>query len=322
MRLAAIFAIALCAALVTAALSAQEAAEMPASPGMTADPALATAKEKADREAESFLEPAYILTWDKEPRLRGREPFQSVLHILDSGVAGKKTGKIQLPRTPMEEVAFAERAAALLAEAQAGLGQADYKAIDEKVDTIKQMIAVPMVTQAAKDKMAVVIKQFADFNAEYSKIRARAALAEALQLAARMQAYFDSERFGEVLSAYIELQALNDEKGLGNLEVAATAADILTRCAELERRAEIRMEFAKMNLKVDAISCFPEGRSFAIINGEVTGEGALVAPELTLAAVASGKVTFDYKGEKISQGLAAPKEGQPVGKRGKEGMTR
>jgi len=286
-----------------------------------AEASVAARGSSAAASPENIFEVAYLLTWERDPRFRGRDPFQTVLHGAGSQ-ATKKAAKLVLPRTPSEELAFAEKAASCVKEAGAALSESDFKSVQGKIDEARQMVAVAMTSQAAKDRMSDVSGQLAALEQGYAKVRARAALAESLQIAARMQAYFESERYGEVVSADVALQSLNNESGLQNPEVAGTSADVLATCAEIRRRAEVHLEFAKKELKVDAVSYFPEGRSFAIVNGEVFGEGAQIAPELMLAAVAGGKVTFDFKGEKISQGLAEPQESPAQGKRGKEGKVK
>jgi|GEM_PF-4455481 len=308
-------------AVSVAAISAAFATEGPAGQAGTAPAPAAAESAPAKAGPEGIVEVAYALTWERDPRYRGRDPFQTVLTMMDQS-AVKQVKRIAAPRTPSEESAFADRAQSLLAEAEAALDEADYATAGDRIDSVREMTTMPMVTQTAKDKMGDVSRDLAALEERYGTMRARASLAAALQLAARMQAYFETERYGEVVGADADLQALNDVKGLKNPEVAGTAALVLAKCAELKRRAEIRLEFAKQDVKVDAVSYFPEGRSFAIVNGEVLGEGALVAPELTLAAVGSGKVTFEYKGEKISRGLAEPESSWPSGKSGKEGRSR
>jgi hypothetical protein len=263
---------------------------------------------------KSIAEVAYLLTWDKDPRYRGRDPFTTVLHLVGGPTTAKRVERLALPRTPGEETAFADKAEAVLKEAQTALDEGDFAAAEEKIKTAREMVGVPVTTLSAKERLVALSKALAGVEDQFGKVRARAALVQALQLAARMQGYFESERFGEVIGTGDEIEKLNNENGLKNAEVAQTAAAVLEKCAELKRRAEVRMEFAKQELKVDAVSFFPEGRSFAIINGEVVGEGAVVAPELTLAAVSGGNVTFEYKGEKISQGLAAPEASHTEGK--------
>jgi len=290
----------ICLLTVCAAIAAEQASQQAAQP----------TQQAAGQGTGGIVEVAYVLTWEKDPRYRARDPFLTVLHSM-GGPAGVRVQRMALPRTPGEETAFAEKAAAMLEEAQAAMNESDYKAAGEKIELLREMVTVPMVTQTAKDKMATVSSALAKVEQQYGQMRARAALAEALQIAARMQAYFDTERYGEVVDADTALQALNEPAGLQNAEVAATGAEVLARCAEIKRRAVIHLEFNKKGMLVDAISYFPMGRSYAIVNGEVFEEGAELEPELTLAAVAGEAVTFKYKGEDISAGLAAPQEIRP-----------
>jgi hypothetical protein len=97
--------------------------------------------------------------------------------------------------------------------------------------------------------------------------------------------------------------ALNNDEGLKNPEVASTGSELVEKCGELARRAGIHIEFAELELKIDAVSHFPEGKSFAIVNGEVIGEGDRVAPELSVASVQGKEVYFNYKGERIALDL-------------------
>jgi hypothetical protein len=291
------------AAIAVVAVSAVIAAEV-ALPQAAAPKAPAL---QAKASPDSIFEVAYLITWEKDPRFKARDPFQTVLHTV-GGPAGKQASKLALPRTPSEEEAFIQKAASSVKEAEECLAGSDFKAVKERVELVRQMVAIPMTSQSAKEKMAEVSKELAAIETKYASMQARAALAEALQLAARMQAYFEDERYGDVLGSSARIQELDNESGLKSSEVALTAVEVLARCADLKRRAEIHLDFAKMDVKVDAVSFFPEGRSFAIVNAEVFGEGALIAPDLTLASVAGGKVTFDFKGEKIPQGLAVAKE--------------
>lgn len=260
------------------------------------------AKAQETPSPESLLGDPYMLTWEKDPRFRGREPFQTVLHSV--GGETRKSGRFDLPRTPSEETAFAAKAGSYVEEALAALEESDFKLAEDRIDTASKMAAVKLVSQAAKDKMAAVLVQLAEAEKELASVRARAALKEALEFAARMQAYFDANRHGEVVALYQSILALDDEKGLKNPEVASTAAQILKKCAALDQRARIHIEFGQMELKVDAVSHYPEGKSFAIVNGEVIGEGATVAPDLTIASVEGKTVVFKYKGESIPLLLA------------------
>jgi hypothetical protein len=252
---------------------------------------------------DKITQEPYVLTWQKDPRYRGRDPFETVLHEV-TGPAGKAAPKIAIPRTPGEEAAFTDKALTLVKEAEGALGDADYKAVKERIETLREMIAVKLVTQPAKDKMVLVTAQFGDLEKRYASIRARAALTEALQLAALMQGYFESGRYGEVITTEDKVHALDGDEGLRNPEVAATGAEVLKKVADLKRRAQIHVEFDKKEFKIDAVSHFPEGRSFAIVNGEVYGEGVSVEPELSVAQVDNNRVTFNFKGEEISLGLA------------------
>jgi hypothetical protein len=159
---------------------------------------------------------------------------------------------------------------------------------------------VELSTKTAKDRMELVLAGLKEAEERLSLMRARAALKEALEIAAKMQAYFDNDRHGEVIGLNQQLLELNDEKGLKNPEVAATGEQLVAKCEELARRANIHLEFGQMELKIDAVSHFPEGKSYAIVNGEVIGEGDKVAPELAVASVSGTDVFFDYKGERIA----------------------
>jgi len=252
---------------------------------------------------DKITQEPYVLTWQKDPRFKGRDPFLTVLHEV-TAAAGKTAPKIAIPRTPGEEMAFADKALSLIKEAEGALGDADYKAVKERIDTLREMVAIKLVTGPAQEKMAAVAVQFDELEKRYASIRARAALTEALQLAALMQGYFDSGRYGETISTEDKVHALDNEEGLRNGEVAATGAEVLKKVADLKRRAQIHVEFEKKELKIDAVSHFPAGRSFAIVNGEVYGEGVSVEPELSVAQVDNNRVTFNFKGEEISLGLA------------------
>ncbi len=314
MRLTAIILVAVCLLGMPAAANGQEATPQ----GASATTQGATAEAQTPN---GITETAYALTWEKDPRYRGRDPFQTVLTTV-GGPAGKAAVRISAPRTPAEEAAFVDSAESLVGEGESALGESDFKTAEERITATREMTTITLKNQDARAKMIEVSKRLATLEGEYNKVRARAALAKALQLAARMQAYFETERYGEVASTHLELENLNNDEGLMNPEVAGTATAVLAKCAELKRRAEIHMDFAKRDLRVDAVSHFPEGRSFAIINGEVYGQGMILEPELALAGVSGNEVTFDYKGERISQGLAEEVAGPGYGKRGKEGITR
>ncbi len=257
----------------------------------------------AVQDASSIVGDAYVLTWQKDPRYRARDPFQTVLHTTDAP-AGRKADVVALPRTPGEEAAFVARADACVKEAAAALDEADYSEAKSKIAAARQMAGVNLVTEPARAGMAEVKTGLADVEARYGEACARAALTRALQLAALMQAYFDGGRYGEVVSADAQLAELDTDEGLKSPEVAGTAQGVLARCAELKRRASIHLEFGQKDLKIDAVSYYPDGRSFAIVNGEVYGEGGIVMPELLVASVSSGTVAFSYKGEQISLGLS------------------
>lgn len=266
----------------------------PAAPAPTAE----IAKAQQTPTPESLLGEPYMLTWEKDPRAKGREPFKTVLHF--TGSETRKANTFDLPRTPSEETAFAIKAESYVEEAVAALDEADFKLAEERLETVTKMVTVQLVTQSAQDKLREVTAALTEATRVLSSMHARAALKEALELAGRMQAYFDNNRFGEVVDLHKQVLELNDEKGLRNPEVASTAEVLLAKCDELSRRAAIHLEFAQMELAVDAVSYFPQGKSYAIVNGEVIGEGGNVAPELLVAAVAVNKVIFDYKGERIA----------------------
>ncbi len=282
------------------ALSAAIAATVPTAenPGK-----VQVASAPATPTPDKLVEPPYVLTWQKDPRYRGRDPFETVLHAVDAGNV-RAVSRIAAPRTPGEEIAFVEKAAELVATGEAALEQGDYDAVKDALHPAGQMVAMKLVTQTAKDKMAVVSERYKTALAKYLSIRARLYLTEALQLATLMTAYFDSARYGDVIAAYEKMKLFDTEEGLRNPEVAATGSEILKKGAELATRAKIRIEFDKKELKVDAVSHFPEGRSYAIVNGEVYGEGVAMAPELAVSMVETNRVTFNYKGEQISLGLA------------------
>jgi hypothetical protein len=286
--------------LFASAAAAQQPVQAEKPPVQTAKAAMPNA---VVQQGKAIAEDPYMLTWEKEPRFRGRDPFETVLHTI-GGPAGRTAPRLMAPRTPGEEAAFVARADAYVNEGNAALEEADYRTVKEKLEMLAEMTAMPLVTEPARVSMAEVKKAVEDLEARYSRIRARAALTEALQQAALMQAYFETGRYGEVISAEAAIKELDNEEGLRNPEVAATAADLLRKCADIKRRAEIHIEFGQKDLKVDAVSHFPGGRSFAIVNGEVYGEGGIVAAELTVATVAMNRVTFNYKGEDISLGMA------------------
>lgn len=270
----------------------------------TQPPALAAveiAKAAESATPEGILGEPYLLTWEKDPRMRGREPFSTVLHY--TGEQTSMVRKFDLPRTPSEEAAFVMKAQSYVEEAAAALEAGDFKAAEGKIDTAIRMTEVTLVTKTARDKMASVAVALVDVEKVMASGRARAALKEALEIAARMQAYFDNDRHGEVISLQSDLDGLNTSRGLKNPEVLKTAAALLAKTAELARRAQLHLDFNNLELSVDAVSHFPEGKSFAIINGEVFGEGGTVAPELTMASVAVKKVVFDFRGESIALDL-------------------
>lgn len=257
-----------------------------------------TAKATTGVTPESILGEPYMLTWDKDVRFKGRRPFQTVLHSMDG--QARKVEKFSRPRTPSQETAFIIKAESYVEEASDALDNGDFNLAKERIATVTRMAAVDLITQSAKDRMAAVAADLAKVQKRFSAMRARAALGQALKLAGRMQAYFDNDRYGEVVSLYQDIQQLDNEEGLKNPEVAGTAAALLDKCAALSRRAQLHLDFSQMKLKVDAVSCFPEGKSFAIISGEVIGEGGTVAPDLTVSCVTGRRVTFDFKGEKIA----------------------
>jgi len=260
------------------------------------------AKTQETPAPESLLGESYILTWEKDPRFKGREPFKTVLH--PTGGETRRSRSIDLPRTPSEEAAFVIKTRSCVEEALAALEEADFRTAEEKIETAKKMLSVKLVTKTAQDDMVAVGAELVDAARLLSSVRARAALKEALEIAARMQAFFDNDRHGEVVGLYQQMLELDNEKGLRNPEVASTAGVLVERGGELSRRSNIHLDFAQLELKIDAVSHFPQGRSFAIVNGEVIGEGGRVAPELAIASVVSGqKVVFDYKGEEIALGL-------------------
>ncbi len=257
---------------------------------------VATAQNTPD--PEDLLGDPYVLTWEKDPRARGRDPFESVLRFV--GTETRRASTFDLPRTPAEESAFAMKAASTLEEANAALDDGELKLADERLDTVSRMVEVPLVTDSAKEKLAAVRAELPQAQVRLSSMRARAALRQALELAGRMQAYFDHHRFSEVVDLHGEVLSLDNDSQLRNPEVAGTARPLLAMCSELARRAQVHIEFAQMELAIDAVSYFPHGRSFAIVNGEVIGEGGSVAPELGVASVAGSKVVFSYKGERIA----------------------
>jgi len=263
-----------------------------------AAPKAVTAKAQEAPTPESLLGEPYMLTWEKDPRAKGREPFRTVLHFV--GDETRKVNRIDLPRTPAEEAAFVTKAESYVEEAMAALEEADFKLAEERLETVAQMVCVPLVTQSAGDKIKKVAAALTQAQGLLSSMRARAALKEALELAGRMQAYFDNNRFGEVVGIHKQILELDNEQGLRNAEVAGTAEALLAKCEKLSKRAAIHLEFAQMELTIDAVSHFPQGRSYAIVNGEVIGEGGNVAPELVIASVAGQEVIFDYKGERIA----------------------
>lgn len=264
-------------------------------------PVIKTAK-LATPGAESMLDAPYVLTWQKDARFKRREPFKTVLRSV--GPSAKKVRKFELPRTPSEESAFTVKATSYIEEASAALEEADFTAAEEKITTVTKMVAVKLVTKTAKDRMVEVGAELAKVAKRLASMRARASLKQAFELAARMQAYFDNDRHGNVISLHKEIMELDNPRGLKNPEVAATAVKLLKQVGELSRRAQVHLDFAQMELKIDAVSHFPQGRSFAIVNGEVVGEGGKVAPELTMASVAGKTVIFNYKGERIALELA------------------
>lgn len=265
-------------------------------------PAVETAKAQMTPTPESLLDEPYMLTWEKDHRIKGREPFTTVLNF--TGSETRTANTFDLPRTPSEETAFVIKAESYVEEAVAALGEADFKLAEERLETVGKMVSVPLVSQSAQDKLKAVAVALGEATGLLSSMRARAALKEALELAGRMQAYFDNNRFGEVVGIHKQVLELNDEKGLQNPEVVSTAGMLLAKCDELSRRAAIHLEFEQMELTIDAVSHFPLGKSYAIVNGEVIGEGGNVAPELTVASVAGDKVIFDYRGERIALELA------------------
>jgi len=311
------------AALAAGGAAAPAAAAAAVSQAPSAAPAMAAARTAkavitspapAGKSPESIIESSYVLTWEKDMRCRGRDPFVTVLHVVGSKQT-KAVKRISPPRTPSEESVFVDKALSLVKDASAALDAGDFKACQESIALVREMTVVPLVTQTAKDKMIAVSRDLASLEDVFAKFQARAALTEALQLAARMQGYFDSGRFSEILALEADLQKLNTETGLKHAEVAATAEEILKKVAELKRRAEIHMEFQKMNCTVDAVSFFPEGRSYAIVNGEVFSEGDRMTPELAVAQVVADKVQFEFKGERIFLGLAEPTQVKtPAGK--------
>ncbi|MHC4713114.1 MAG: hypothetical protein ACYTAN_07565 [Planctomycetota bacterium] len=267
-----------------------------------ATPQTQVAKAETAPSPESLLGDPYMLTWEKDPRFKGREPFQTVLHFV--GKETRLSDTFRLPRTPSEETSFVLKADSYVEEALDALEHSDFKFAEERLETVKRMSEVKLVSQSAKDRMAAVVRQLAEAEKQLVSVRARAALKEALEIAARMQAYFDGNRHGEVLGLHQKLLELDDERGLKNPEVASTAAGIAEMCARLADRSTIHLEFGQMGLAIDAVSHYPEGRSYAIVNGEVIGEGGLVAPDLAIASVEGPKVVFNYKGEQIPLLLA------------------
>ncbi len=251
---------------------------------------------------ESLLGEPYILSWERDARYRGREPFRTVLHPV--GGERRKAGKLKLPRTPSEETAFVKKAQSCVEEAAAAVEEADFALAEEKLELAKRMAEVNLSTKSAVEAMATVVAGLAETSIQLDSMRARASLKQALETAAKMQAYFDNDRHGEVVSLFKELSELDDEKGLRNPEVSSTATPLMAAAGELARRAEVHIEFAQMEFDISAVSHFPGGRSFAIVNGEVIGEGGAVAPELALASVDGKRVTFDFKGERVSLDLA------------------
>ena len=265
---------------------------------VSATPPVETAKAAVGVTPESMLGEPYMLTWEKDARFKGRRPFQTVLHSM--GGQARKVEKFSQPRTPSQETAFIIKAESYLDEAGGALDEGDFTLAEDRIKTVTRMTAVNLVTESAREKMAAISADLANVQKRFGDMRARASLRQALELAGRMQAYFDNDRHGEVVGLYQDILQLDNEEGLRNPEVARTAAALLTKCAALSKRAQIHIDFSQMELKVDAVSCFPKGRSFAIVSGEVIGEGGAVAPELTVTCVAGKEVTFDFKGEKIA----------------------
>ena len=287
-----------CAVVIAFAAAVLGAASAPGPVGQVANVS-APGKPALD----SIVEEPYALTWQKDPSLKSRDPFETVLHAV-GGDNVKRPDRIAAPRTPGEEAEFTAKALVLVQEAEGALGEADYTGVKTRLATLHEMAVIKLTTQSAKDSMTEVVAKLADLEGRYVKIRARAALTEALQVAALMQGYFESSRYGEVITASDKVAALDNDEGLRNAEVAEAGAAVASKCAELKKRSEVRLEFEKMKLKVDAVSHFPQGRSFAIVNGEVYGEGGSMAPELVVASVADNMVVFHFKGEEISLGLA------------------
>lgn len=269
-----------------------------------------------------MLDLPYVLTWEKDPGLKSRDPFNTVLRFQDDSAPARRIAEsVAEPRTPAEEEEFAAKAGSLVAEARSALAESDYKGAGDRIKSLDAMVSVPLVTDSARQALAAAAKEYAAVKAEFAKVRARAALTDALRIAARMQAYFDDGRYGDVVAAGVELEALNTDEGLKSVEVAPTAGEILARCDGLRKRAEVHMEFSKKEFSIDAVSHFPDGRSFAIVNGEVVGVGDAVESETTLASIEGSKVTFGYKGERISVGLSEAPEAVGA-KRSKEGRAK
>lgn len=251
---------------------------------------------------ESLLGEPYVLSWEKDPRYKGREPFRTVLHPV--GGERRKAGKLKLPRTPSEETAFVKKAESCMEEAAAAIEDADFALAEEQLELAGRMVEVNLSTRSAVEAMARVVAGLAETSTQLASMRARASLKQALETASKMQAYFDNGRHGEVVSLYKELEELDNEKGLRNPEVSSTATPLMAQAGELARRAEVHREFRQMEFEISAVSHFSGGRSFAIVNGEVVGEGGKVAPELALASIDGKRVTFDFKGERVSLDLA------------------
>jgi len=266
----------------------------------TAAPQQTASVEQKDP-AEILGDP-YTLTWEKDPRYQGRDPFDTVLHFV--GGEKRRVHSIDVPRTPSEESAFVTTAASLIDETDAALEVGDFEAAAAAVETLRKMQEIELVTGSARERMLALAESINEVEGRLDTLRARAALKKALEIASKMSAYFETERYGEVVGLYKQLEALNDEDHLKDPEVAETAGKVIEKCAELDRRARVHIEFSEMEISIDAVSDYPEGRSFAIVNGEVTGEGESCAGDLRIASVEGKEVIFDYKGERIGLELS------------------
>ena len=134
---------------------------------------------------ESLLGEPYILSWERDARYRGREPFRTVLHPV--GGERRKAGKLKLPRTPSEETAFVKKAQSCVEEAAAAVEEADFALAEEKLELAKRMAEVNLSTKSAVEAMATVVAGLAETSIQLDSMRARASLKQALETAATMR---------------------------------------------------------------------------------------------------------------------------------------